>query len=126
MNSQVGSRPADFESEVGAFRPAERLKPFPKSNHVGLSHRVGLGKRSHHADPPHRFGLLRARRERPRRCRAGDERYEPAPLHSITSSARASSVGGTVRWSAFAVLRLSADFCQTLDACHIFSSRPAQ
>jgi hypothetical protein len=49
-----------------------------------------------------------------------------ASHHSIISSARASSVGGTVRRSAFAVLRLSADFCQTLDACHIFSSRPAQ
>src|SRR5262245_6532740 len=49
--------------------------------------------------------LLRARRERPHR-RAADERDEFAPLHSITSSARASSVGGTSRPSAFAALRL--------------------
>src|SRR5262249_62147509 len=34
------------------------------------------------------------------------ERNELAPLHSITSSARASSVGGTSRPSALAVLRL--------------------
>ena len=33
-------------------------------------------------------------------------RDELAPLHSITSSARASSVGGTSSPSAFAVLRL--------------------
>src|SRR5262249_42499869 len=37
----------------------------------------------------------RARRERPRR-RAAEQRDELAALHSITSSARASSVGGTV------------------------------
>ena len=32
--------------------------------------------------------LLRPRRKRPHRCRAAKERYELAPLHSITSSAR--------------------------------------
>jgi len=36
--------------------------------------------------------LLRARRERPSR-RAAEQRDEVAPLHSITSSARASSIG---------------------------------
>ena len=40
------------------------------------------------------------------RRRAAKPRNELAPLHSITSSARASNVGGTVRPSAFAVLRL--------------------
>ena len=42
------------------------------------------------------FRLLRARRERPRGRRAAEQRDELAPPHSITSSARASSVGGTV------------------------------
>src|SRR5262249_44055587 len=37
---------------------------------------------------------------------AADERDDRAPFHSITSSARASSVGGTSRASALAVLRL--------------------
>ena len=37
-----------------------------------------------------------ARRERPRCCRAAKERDELAPLHSITSSARARSVRGIV------------------------------
>ena len=59
-----------------------------------------------HADAPHPLGLLRARRERPRRRRTAEQRDELAPLHSITSSARASSVGGTSRPSALAVLRL--------------------
>ena len=39
---------------------------------------------------------------------AAEQRDERAPVHSITSSARASSVGGMVRPSAFAVLRLIA------------------
>src|SRR5215831_921960 len=38
--------------------------------------------------------------------RGTDTRQPESALHSITSSARASSVGGTVRPSAFAVLRL--------------------
>src|SRR5215470_15697745 len=50
--------------------------------------------------------LLRARRKRPRSCRAAEERDELAPFHSITSSARASNEAGTSRPSAFAVLRL--------------------
>src|SRR5215831_12932684 len=46
-------------------------------------------------------GLLRAI------ChRAAEQRYELAPPHSITSSARASTVGGTSRPSALAVFRL--------------------
>src|SRR6516165_8568488 len=50
--------------------------------------------------------LLRARRERPRGHCAAEQCDEGAPLHSITSSARASSVGGTDRPSSFAVCRL--------------------
>jgi hypothetical protein len=47
--------------------------------------------------------LLRPRRERPRRCPAPEQRDELATLHSITSSARASSDVGTSRPSNFAV-----------------------
>jgi len=50
--------------------------------------------------------LLRPRRERPRRRSAAEQGDEGAPLHSITSSASASSLSGTVRPSALAVLRL--------------------
>src|SRR5262249_50042868 len=50
--------------------------------------------------------LLRPRPQRPCR-RTAEQRDEIAPPdHSITSSARASSVSGTVRPNAFAVLRL--------------------
>src|SRR5215471_14897449 len=60
---------------------------------------------SKHADAPQ--ALLRARRKRPRGCRAAEECDELAPrTHSITSSARATSIGGTSMPSALAVLRL--------------------
>ena len=50
--------------------------------------------------------LLRARPERPRGRRAAEQRDELASPHSMTSSAATSRPGGTVRPSAFAVLRL--------------------
>jgi hypothetical protein len=48
----------------------------------------------------HLLGLLRPRRKRPSGSRAAEQRYELASPHSITSSARASSVDGTSRPSA--------------------------
>src|SRR5262249_56908787 len=66
----------------------------------------GLRTRVEHADAWRLRGLLRARRERPRR-RAADERDEFAAFHSITSSARANSESGTVRPSDLAVFRLT-------------------
>src|SRR5581483_4175674 len=50
--------------------------------------------------------LLRARGERPCARRTANELDELAPSHSITFSASASSVGGTVSPSAFAVVIL--------------------
>jgi hypothetical protein len=63
------------------------------------------GSGHQHADAPHALGLLCARRKRP--CRhAADERDELAPPHSITSSARASKIGGISDPMRLAVLRL--------------------
>ena len=107
-----------IDSVSPAFRPTrvnrmlrpsahpELLKSLPERRDAGLSFRVALGEGHQHADAPHAIGLLRARRERPRSRRAAEQRDELAALHSITSSARASSVGGTSRPSALAVLRL--------------------
>jgi hypothetical protein len=50
--------------------------------------------------------LLRPRQQRPRGWSAAQQRDELAPFHSITSSARASSVGGTSMPSAFAAFML--------------------
>jgi hypothetical protein len=58
-----------------------------------------------HADAPHALALLRAPRERPRGS-AAEQCDECAAVHSITSSARAMTVGGISRPSALAVLRL--------------------
>ena len=49
-----------------------------------------------HADAPHALALLRARGEGPRGGAADKKRDERTPLHSITSSARASTDGGIV------------------------------
>src|SRR5262249_56023025 len=92
------------ERDIGGFTEpiakhaqtvAKRIRPF----------------RAEHTN--HRHGrLLRACRERPKTRRHGrraaEQRYELAALHSITSSARASSIGGASRPSAFAVLTLRA------------------
>src|SRR5262249_49026340 len=51
--------------------------------------------------------LLRGCRDWPRDSRAAEQRDERAAVHSITSSARASSVGGTSRPSACAVIKLT-------------------
>jgi hypothetical protein len=62
--------------------------------------------RADHGYAPNPTGLLRPRRRRPPKRRAAEERDELPALHSITSSARASRVGGTSKPSALAVLRL--------------------
>ena len=58
------------------------------------------------SDPRHLAALLRARRQRPRRAAPPSSVMNSRRLHSITSSARASSVGGTSRPSILAVSAL--------------------
>ena len=72
---------------------------------AGLEDRIVWSCGQQHAYAAHPLALLRAHRQRPRR-RAGNKRDELAPLHSITSSARASTAGRISKPSAFAVLRL--------------------
>ena len=50
--------------------------------------------------------LLRARRERPRRC-AAEQADDRAPPHSMTSSARTRNVSGIANPSVLAVLRFT-------------------
>ena len=103
----IASAPADVGPQVAAIDPAQLLSALAGT----LAMRAcpsGSSATKPKSTPTRRIrsGLLRARRERPRGSRAAEQRDELAPPHSITSSARASSVGGTVRPSAFAVLRL--------------------
>src|SRR6516165_10098503 len=106
LHLRAGRRKAIVNTDIAAFRPSTLLEPLPECREAGPYFRIVLGKAHQHADPPHSVGLLRARYERPRGCRAAEQRDERAPFHSITSSARASKVGGTSRPSALAVLRL--------------------
>src|SRR5262249_36102670 len=71
----------------------------------GHKTRRGIG-RAASDESDHRYRLLRVPCERPRGRRGADERYEPATIHSITSSARASSVAGTSMLSILAVWAL--------------------
>ena len=96
-------RPAIFDRHVPALDIAGFAQALAERAHTV---RVPV-RRCAAEEPDHRHRrLLRARRERPRRRRAAEQRDELAPPHSITSSARASSIGGTSRPSALAVLRL--------------------
>src|SRR5215475_14552288 len=98
--------PAGIDLHISADGPAKRLHPLQEGSEPCLVMRIVRRCGEEHADAPHPLALLRAHPERPRRRRADQQRYERAPLHSMTSSARASSVGGTSRPSVLAVLRL--------------------
>src|SRR5262249_39124063 len=95
--------PAVFDPHVLTFDIAHFGKTAPE---CGIEmHGVGLRQAAEISDYRHRR-LLRARCKWPSR-RAAEQRDELAPLHhSITSSALACSVSGTVRPSALAVRAL--------------------
>jgi hypothetical protein len=96
--------PTGVDPHIAADGPAQLLKLLQKCADAGLKFRIVRGWE--YADATHAAALLRPRPERPCRRRASEQRDKVAPSHSITSSARASSVGGTVRPNALAVLRL--------------------
>src|SRR5262249_18025887 len=97
--------PAIFDGNGAAFVPTKLVQSLHKRGDPFAAR----GKRAlpQETDGRQLARLLRVRRERPRRRRAAEQRDEVAPPdHSITSSGRASGMGGTVRPSAFGVLRL--------------------
>src|SRR5262249_15340854 len=98
--------PAVIDPHVAALGPARLLQSLQERRDAGLAYRMVFGERHKHTDALDLRALLRTRRERPRDCRAAEQRDELAAFHSITSSARASTVGGTSSPSTLAVLRL--------------------
>src|SRR5262245_25586002 len=106
----AGIGPAGIDPQVAALAPSQLAERLCERGEPGLPLGIVRGDIREHADAPRAFDLLRARRERPREGRAADERDELASFHlrghSMTSSARASSVGGTSMPSDLAVLRL--------------------
>src|SRR5262249_10104560 len=104
--------PTRFDCDVSALNKASLAQASKECRY----RRRPLSSRCTAKEPDHRHrGLLRARRERPRR-RATEQPDELAPpYHSITSSARASSVGGNVMPRTLAVIRLM--ISSTFTAC---------
>src|SRR5262245_19047444 len=93
-----------FNRKIATFDPAELAQPLHKSSDpLTFGRRRGGPQVTDSRQLPR---LLRPHRERPHR-RAAEQRDELAPPHSMTSSARARSVGGTSMPSALAVLRLT-------------------
>src|SRR5262249_42563204 len=103
-------RGAEFDDQIAAIDETTLAQFVPERRiaepHNSLRPRRADGKAAKEPDAINAPGVLRARRERPRRRSAADERDELAPPHSITSSAMASSPGGKLRPNALAVLRL--------------------
>src|SRR5262245_22429623 len=102
----IACGPAIVDAHVAAVGPAKFLQPLHERREAGLTFRIARGQRMEHAYAPYPLALLRARRERPSRRAANQLDERAPPHHSITSSARASKVGGSSRSSALAVLRL--------------------
>src|SRR5262245_3741900 len=103
MTRVVALRPTEFNGDVLPIDVAGLLQARTK-----CSQKMGVclnGSAADVSDRPDGLLGLRARRDRPHR-RPAEQRYELAPDHSITSSARPSSASGTVKPSARAVLRL--------------------
>src|SRR5262249_6306240 len=99
----IGASPAGVDPHVAADVPAQYRKPLQERPDAGRIFRMVNGCWQEHANAPYALALLRPRRQRPRRC-AAEQRDDLAPLdHSMTSSAVAMRVGGTVRPSILAV-----------------------
>src|SRR6516164_1036654 len=101
-----GEGPDELRDELQRrVSPDGRIRRPDSQGRKGCKGRIRVGRRAAEI-PDHRHRrLLRARRQRPYH-RTSEERHELAPVHSITSSARASNVGGTSSPSPLAVLRL--------------------
>src|SRR4051794_2771544 len=102
----VARCPATVNQHVAAVRPAQLLQLLQQRRDAALAFRIVRGQVHENADAPHPLALLRASREWPCHGGAAEPSDELTAPHSITSSARASSVGGISRPSTLAVVRL--------------------
>src|SRR5260370_13674505 len=103
IEAAVGA--AVFHLEVPPFDIAEIAQPKQKLPAQVRGHQVRW-RLWFEITQPDDLRLLRMRGDRPSR-RAAEQRYERAPFHSITSSARCSRIQGTSRPSALAVLSVT-------------------
>src|SRR5262249_13681141 len=98
-------RPAIFDDDAATLDITGLSQGLAKGGKAAAHRNVGRhgAEKSDHRQRR----LLRLRRDRPGRNCATEKRDNLAPLHSITSSARASRVVGISRSSALAVVRLT-------------------
>src|SRR5262249_47470075 len=74
-----GCRPANVDPSVAALCPPELLESVQERRDQRLPRTTLIAHQ--HPNPPHPLWLLRPRRERPRGCRAAEQRDERAPFH---------------------------------------------
>jgi hypothetical protein len=98
--------PAMYDAEIPSVDPAQPTQRSKQGIDAALSFRITFRKIHEYAEAPHLL-VLGERRQWPNGRRRADKRYEIPPPHSMTSSASADSVFGTVRFIALAVFRLS-------------------
>src|SRR5262245_1897041 len=96
--------PAVFDGNGATLVPSELAQPLHKGGDPFAA--CGTRALAQEAADRHLSGLLRPCRERPRGCRAAEQRDELATFHSITSSARDRNDSGIVSPRALAVVRL--------------------
>src|SRR5262249_25438866 len=97
-------RPAIFDRDVLTFDVTGFTQPLAE---CGQGSRIGRGRCAVEKTDQRDRWLLRPRQDRPADGRPAAEHWdELAAPHSIPPAGRASSVGGTSRPSALAVLRL--------------------
>src|SRR5262245_44875922 len=66
---------------VHSSKDAIGASPAERSN-ASLSFQIGRSRAHEHVDAPHPLAVLRARGERPTRCRTAEERDEVAPFYA--------------------------------------------
>src|SRR6516225_1418990 len=103
---RIARAPAIVDADILSDRPTRLLQGLRESGQPREPFSIVRGKRCEDANAPHPVRPLRPRRER-QCCRSSAyKRNELTPPHSITSSAAFNRPFGTLRPSAFAVLRL--------------------
>src|SRR5205807_921067 len=101
---RISCWPSEIELNVAAFYPPEVLEAFLKRRDERLCFGIAGVECQHHSDPTHPLGLLCTRSER-QDSPTANQRDELPPPHSITSSARASTIGDSSMPMAMAVRR---------------------
>src|SRR5262249_47801662 len=78
---EIACSPSVVDPNVLADIPAVLLQSLCECGDTGQGRRVIRGRAHEHANTPYSPALLRGGCERPRRCRAAEQRNELAPPH---------------------------------------------